>query len=121
MNAVINLVSGKNVTQIWPSPTGKQQIGSVEQPGYVTNVDEVPVMPGDMIRFEVRATGDNPFNAVSWTPSVGYIEARPGRLDEASSSVAPNPASAPAAQNPAPIPTKVRYDVTRDSRSQSMR
>lgn len=73
VNAAINLVSGKNVTQIWPVPSARPQVASANQTGMATDVDEVQVAPGDMIRFEVRSDGDNTA-PVSWTPSVGYIQ-----------------------------------------------
>jgi hypothetical protein len=73
VNAVINLVSGKNVTQIWPTPSGRQQVAPSNQVGYATNLDEIQVVPGEMIRFEVRSNGNSP-TTVSWTPSVGYID-----------------------------------------------
>ncbi|HEY2466799.1 MAG TPA: hypothetical protein VGI45_03005 [Terracidiphilus sp.] len=74
INAVINLVSGKNVTQIWPVPSGRQQVTAADQRGYATNVDQVQVVPGEMIRFEVRSNGSNSANGVSWSPAIGYIE-----------------------------------------------
>lgn len=77
VNAVINLVSGKNVTQIWPAPSGHQQLVAADQVGYATNVEEVEVVPGEMIRFEVRSNGENSANAVSWTPSVAYVNVKP--------------------------------------------
>ena len=46
VNAAINLVSGKAVTQLWPAPIGRQQIAGADQVGYTTNVDEVQVSPG---------------------------------------------------------------------------
>ena len=77
VNAVINLVSGKNVTQLWPAPSGRQQVAAADQVGYATNVEEVEVVPGEMIRFEVRPNGESSANAVSWTPSVAYINVKP--------------------------------------------
>lgn len=76
VNAVINLVSGKNVTQIWPASSAHQQFSAGEQAGAATNVDEVQVNPGEMIRFEVRST-ETVASAVSWTPSIGYTEVKP--------------------------------------------
>lgn len=73
VNAVINLVSGNNAMQIWPVPSARQQVATADQAGYATDVDQVRVEPGEMIRFEVRSSGDNS-GAVSWTPSVGYIQ-----------------------------------------------
>jgi hypothetical protein len=71
--AVINLVSGRNVTQIWPATGGKQLVGGADRVGYATNLDNISVAPGDMIRFEVSAKGDNSYDATSWTPSVAYV------------------------------------------------
>lgn len=112
VNAAINLVSGRNVTQLWPTPSGHQQIAAADQAGYATNVDEVPVVAGEMIRFEVRSNGESSANAVSWTPSVGYITARPAAAPEEARS-----ASAPSN----PSVKKVRFDVPPNSGSQSTR
>jgi hypothetical protein len=71
----VNLVSGGNITQIWPSQAGSQSIGSADQVGYATNVDNVRVAAGDSIRFEVHATGGSSNGSVSWTPSIGYVAA----------------------------------------------
>ncbi len=77
VSAAVNLVSGKNVTQIWPGPAGRQRIAAADLLGSSTNVDEIQVVPGDMIRFEVRSNGDNAVNTVSWTPSVAYMDVKP--------------------------------------------
>ena len=134
VSAVINLVSGKNVTQLWPTPSGRQQIAAADQVGYSTNVDEVQVLPGEMIRFEVRSNG-NSGNPVSWTPSVGYIESGlPSHNEEATSSGAPNGASSDthetassrvpstkSAGAPASSSTEVRYVLSRVSNPQATR
>jgi hypothetical protein len=73
--AAINLVSGQNVTQIWPASRGTQFIRGKDQAGYSTDVDNVSVAPGDMIRFEVNANGESAHDAISWTPSVAYTSA----------------------------------------------
>jgi hypothetical protein len=70
--AAINLVSGRNVTQVWPASGGKQLVTGTDRVGYATNVDGVSVAPGDMIRFEVNANRDNSYNTTSWTPSIAY-------------------------------------------------
>lgn len=124
VTAVINLVSGRKVTQVWPVSSGRQEVAAADLVGFATNVDEVRVVPGQMIRFEVQSSG-NSASAVSWTPSVGYIEvvkprATEPRMEEANTSGTPAPAPA----NSAPAnstSTKARYEVARVSGSQSAR
>ena len=70
---VINLVSGGNVTQIWSSQGGKPLIAGTDPLGYATDVDNVQVAAGDVLRFEVHASRDASKESVSWTPSVGYV------------------------------------------------
>ncbi len=81
--AVVNLVSGKNVTQIWPASGARQLIAGNDQAGYATDVKSVSVAAGDQIRFEVTAIGDSAHDTVSWTPSVAYTLQAP-RLARAS-------------------------------------
>ncbi|MFZ0747016.1 MAG: hypothetical protein WAM85_21615 [Terracidiphilus sp.] len=71
--AAINLVSGRNVIQLWPASGSRQLVAGADQVGYPTDVDNVSVFPGEMIRFEVQANGDNTYDAVSWTPSISYV------------------------------------------------
>ena len=71
--AAVNLVTGRNVVQIWPSRSGKQSIAGTDQVGYATDVDNIQVAAGELIRFEVHANGDNSHDTVSWTPSIGYV------------------------------------------------
>lgn len=82
--AQINLVSGRNVTHLWPPTLQRRQwIAGVDQVGYSADVNNVEVRAGDMIRFEVTANGQNFYDTVSWTPSVAYISTlrpRTGRL-----------------------------------------
>ncbi|WP_348265256.1 hypothetical protein P8935_12080 [Telmatobacter sp. DSM 110680] len=73
VRAAVNLVSGGNTTLIWPLQDGKQLIPSTDQMGYETDVDDIHVFAGDVIRFEVHASGDRINDAVSWTPSIGYV------------------------------------------------
>jgi hypothetical protein len=73
MTLAVNLVSGRNVTQVWPRQGGRQSITGTDQVGFATNVDNVQVAAGDSIRFEVHANGETSNGAVSWTPSVGYV------------------------------------------------
>jgi len=42
--------------------------------GYEADVDDIPVSEGDVIRFEVHASGNGPSDVVSWTPSIGYVQ-----------------------------------------------
>jgi hypothetical protein len=74
VNAVINLVSGRSVTQIWPGSRGKQMAGQTGQAGYESDLDNIQVSEGDMIRFEVHGTADKTPDIVSWTPSIGYVD-----------------------------------------------
>ena len=76
VDAVIHLVSGRTVTQIWPASGGKQLIAGTDHVGFATDADNVQVSAGDMIRFEVTANGDNSHDTVSWTPSVAYVASR---------------------------------------------
>ena len=72
VKATVSLVQGRNSTLIWPSES-KQLIPRAEQVGYATDVDDVQVAAGDVIRFEVHGNGDGVNDAVSWTPSIGYV------------------------------------------------
>lgn len=72
VQAAINVVSGRNVTQIWPSQ-GRQLVDGTDRVGYATDVDNIPVNVGDEIRFEIHANGDNAHDTVSWTPAVAYV------------------------------------------------
>jgi hypothetical protein len=71
--ASMTLVSGRNTIQIWPTQGGRQLIAAADQAGYETDVDNVQVSAGDMIRFEVRTNGEGTADPVSWTPSIGYL------------------------------------------------
>jgi hypothetical protein len=72
--ASINLVSSRGVTQVWPASGGRQLIAGGDQTGYATDLDTVHVAQGDVLRFEVHANGDNTYDEVSWTPSIGYVD-----------------------------------------------
>ena len=73
MKAAVDLVSGRNATRIWPSQSAMQLIAGTDQLGYATDVDNVQVAAGDVIRFEVHGSGDSASDTVSWTPSIGYV------------------------------------------------
>jgi hypothetical protein len=73
LDAVINQVSGRNVTQIWSAATGERLTAASGQFGYETNVNAIPVSEGDVIRFEVHPAGGRTSGVVSWTPSIGYV------------------------------------------------
>ncbi len=77
LNAAVNLVSGRNATPIWPIQGGKQLIAGSDQVGFATDVDNVQVVAGDVIRFEVHSNGSDANVALSWTPSVGYVSRKP--------------------------------------------
>lgn len=70
--AKINLVSGRRVSQIWPASGNGQLIAGSDQVGFATDVNDVYVSAGDMIRFEISANGENLHDTASWTPAVGY-------------------------------------------------
>jgi hypothetical protein len=70
--AAINLVSGHSVKQIWPASGSRQLITGTDRVGYATDLDNVSVASGDMIRFEVNANGDSTYGKTSWTPSIAY-------------------------------------------------
>ena len=72
MTLAVNLVSGRNVTQIWPSQGGRQLIAGTDQVGYATNVDNVQVAAGDSIRFEVHASGETVKRAVE-LDAIGWL------------------------------------------------
>jgi hypothetical protein len=74
--ATINHGSPAGVTQIWPTAGGGQLIAGGDMVGYATDVDNISVSAGDLVRFEVHANGDNAHDAVSWTPSVAYVRER---------------------------------------------
>jgi hypothetical protein len=76
INAVINLVTGRNVTQIWPGAKGKRMLNGTGPSGYETDVDGIQVSEGDVLRFEVHGNSDRAADVVSWTPSIGYVAAR---------------------------------------------
>ena len=77
VTAAINLVSGRNVTPLWPGQGGKQLIETSDQAGFATDVDNVQVAAGDTIRFEIHGSAEGASDAVSWTPSIGYVTNRP--------------------------------------------
>jgi hypothetical protein len=72
--ASIVLVSSRGGAQIWPSTAGRQLIASTDEAGFGTDIDSIRVAQGDVIRFEVYAGGEDAHNALSWTPSVGYVD-----------------------------------------------
>lgn len=75
MKAAVNFVSGRNTISLWPGQGGKQLIAGTDQSGYATDVDNVQVAAGDVIRFEVHGSEDSANDVVSWTPSIGYVGA----------------------------------------------
>jgi len=78
--AAIDLVSGEDVTPLWPVYGGRLFLAGNNQGGVATDVSSVAVHAGDRIRFEVFANGDNSYDTVSWTPSVAYVRPQRSRL-----------------------------------------
>ena len=72
--ANISVASTHGVAQIWPATPERQLLTPANEAGFGTDVDSIHVEAGDVIRFEVRANGDSAHEAVSWTPSVGYVD-----------------------------------------------
>ncbi len=72
--AKISVASAHSVAQIWPAVPGRQSITSKDEAGFSTDVDSIHVEPGDEVRFEVHGDGEGGHSAVSWTPSVGYVD-----------------------------------------------
>jgi hypothetical protein len=70
----------KNGTQIWPVSGGAQSLGASDQSGYATDLDNITVSSGDVIRFEVNDGGSssNASDLTSWNPSIGYTAASGG-------------------------------------------
>lgn len=78
-HASINVASAHGVAQIWPATGGRQLVAATDA-GLPTDVDSIHVEQGDVVRFEIHANGENAHEAVSWTPSVGYVEQGGGLL-----------------------------------------
>jgi len=74
VHASVSLVSSRGAAQIWPAAGGRKLIPGTDEVGYATDLDSINVAQGDVIRFEVYSDGDNSHDAVSWTPSVGYVD-----------------------------------------------
>jgi hypothetical protein len=70
--AAVNFISKDIATQIWPISKGKQFVAGTDQIGYATDVDNISIIAGDMIRFEVHANGDSSYDATSWSPAIAY-------------------------------------------------
>jgi hypothetical protein len=70
----------KNGTQIWPVSGGAQSLGASDQTGYATDLDNITVSSGDVIRFEVNDGGSssNTSDLTSWNPSIGYTASSGG-------------------------------------------
>jgi hypothetical protein len=82
VDAAINLVSGRNVVHLWPANGSIQFIAGDDQLGQATDVSNISVHAGDMIRFEVTAVGQNLYDTVSWTPSVAYVSPPRPRIEK---------------------------------------
>ncbi|MBB6672251.1 hypothetical protein [Cohnella nanjingensis] len=73
ITARINKVSGASTTQLWPA-SGAYAIGATDQVGVDTDLDNIAVSAGDMIRFEIGSgpNGDESYDETSWVPIVAY-------------------------------------------------
>jgi hypothetical protein len=70
-----------NGTKIWPTAGSTQSISAADRTGVATDVDNISVAAGDVIRFEVNAgaSGANGGDLTSWAPGIGYTAlASPG-------------------------------------------
>ena len=69
-----------NGNQAWPTSGGAQTIGATDQTGFATDVTNLAVASGDVLRFEVTngGNGDATADATSWAPSVGYTSSSSG-------------------------------------------
>ena len=63
----------KNGSTIWPTAGGTQHVGYNDQSGISTNLDNVTVAAGDVIRFETAAGTTSNNDTLSWTPSIAYL------------------------------------------------
>lgn len=63
-----------NGSSIWPSTAGSQAIAAGDRVGVATRLDDVAVVAGDRLRFEVGAGpgGDDTGDLTSWSPAIGY-------------------------------------------------
>ncbi|QGQ98975.1 hypothetical protein EHS13_30900 [Paenibacillus psychroresistens] len=61
----------KNGTRIWPV-AGDQTIAGNDELGVNTELDNITVVTGDLIRFEVGNNGNYSYDATSWAPTVAY-------------------------------------------------
>lgn len=61
----------KNGTRIWPA-SGDQYIASNNLAGVESNLDQIAVAAGDIIRFEVGSNGTEANDRTSWAPTVAY-------------------------------------------------
>jgi hypothetical protein len=84
----------KNGVTIW----GPEAVAYNDQTGVEANLDNLPVVAGDVIRFVVDngGSGDNDHDLTSWDPSVAYIPA-----GTAAGTATPVPTTA----TPTPVPT----------------
>jgi hypothetical protein len=64
----------KNEVMIWPTTGNAQVIAFNDQTGTDSNLDDVTVAAGDVIRFEVSSggAGNVAGDLTSWSPAVGY-------------------------------------------------
>ena len=53
---------------------GPLDVAASDRAGIETHLDGVAVQAGDLIRFEVRGAANNPADAVSWAPTIAYVD-----------------------------------------------
>ncbi len=66
-NGIIARIT-KNGTTIW----GPQTVAYNDMVGIESNLDNLAVAAGDVLRFEVNNNGDNTYDSTSWDPSIAY-------------------------------------------------
>ena len=64
----------KNGSVVWPTNGTPQAIGASDLSGYNTNLDDLAVNAGDVVRFELNngGNGNATNDLLSWAPTVAY-------------------------------------------------
>ena len=69
VGAVARVQITLNDRVIWEAQT----IAAADREGAETNLDNLAVEKGDMIRFEVQGAADGLMDAISWAPTIAYF------------------------------------------------